>query len=280
MPPSSDHAAIVLLVGCLALGGSAAGADEPTLERRFEEVVRPFLKDHCLACHGPKKQEGKLDLSGYTSAAAVVEEPPRLGASCSSGSRRRRCRPRRRRGSRRRTSARAVVAWIRRRPRPRGPAERGRPGPGPGPAAEQRRVRLHDPRPDRRRHPADARVPGRSRQRGRVRQLGRIADHVAGPAQEVPGGGAAGRRPPRPEAGRLRLRARTRPSPTPTATSTASGASSTSTSGTRSIYADYFLAAWTLPAPRGPRQAAGDPGRLRRRGRAERPNTWRRSGRS
>ena len=119
--------------------------------------------------------------------------------------------------------------------RPGSAAQRRRPGDGAGPPAEQRRVRLHDPRPDRRRHPADARVPGRSRQRGRFRQLGRIARHVAGPAEEVPGGGPAGRRPRRPEAGRLRLRAapgRDRHRPRQVLRP---AASSTSTSATRSI---------------------------------------------
>ena len=62
--------------------------------------------------------------------------------------------------------------------------------------------------------------------------------------QEVPGGGAARRRPPRPQAATASPSPRTRSSPTPTATSTASSGSSTSTSGSRPIYADYFLAAW------------------------------------
>ncbi len=51
---------------------------------------------------------------------------------------------------------------------------------------EQRRVRLHHPRPDRRRHPADEGVPRRSRQPGGLRQLGRIAGDVAGAGEEVP----------------------------------------------------------------------------------------------
>jgi hypothetical protein len=47
-------------------------AEEP-LERRFKEVVQPFLKDYCLSCHGMTKQQAKLDLSGYTSPAAIVK---------------------------------------------------------------------------------------------------------------------------------------------------------------------------------------------------------------
>ncbi len=50
------------------------GADSipETLERDFSEMVLPFLQNHCLACHGSKKQEGKLDLSDNLSLAAVV----------------------------------------------------------------------------------------------------------------------------------------------------------------------------------------------------------------
>jgi hypothetical protein len=46
-------------------------ADEP--DRRFTDVLQPFLKNYCLACHGPAKQQAKLDLSKFTSTAAVVK---------------------------------------------------------------------------------------------------------------------------------------------------------------------------------------------------------------
>ncbi len=60
----------------LALGAisGAAGAQEPSLERRFDDVVRPFLRDHCLGCHGSEKPKGKLDLSVYSSVATVVKD--------------------------------------------------------------------------------------------------------------------------------------------------------------------------------------------------------------
>ncbi|MCA1684510.1 MAG: DUF1587 domain-containing protein [Planctomycetia bacterium] len=64
---------IALLVAALVAPTAPAAPDAPALDQRFETVVRPFLKDHCLGCHGDKKQEGKLDLSGYSSAAAVVK---------------------------------------------------------------------------------------------------------------------------------------------------------------------------------------------------------------
>ncbi|MGO9918666.1 MAG: DUF1592 domain-containing protein [Isosphaeraceae bacterium] len=72
MFPPHAWAAVVLL-----LGGFAALAAEPdgsALERRFDEVVRPFLRDQCLTCHGPDKPKAKLDLSLYSSVATVVRD--------------------------------------------------------------------------------------------------------------------------------------------------------------------------------------------------------------
>ena len=69
MPQRSTAAAIVLIVAAAACAG-----DESPAGRGFDEVVRPFLRDHCLACHGEKKREGKLDLSRYDSAQAVAKD--------------------------------------------------------------------------------------------------------------------------------------------------------------------------------------------------------------
>lgn len=43
---------LVLFLGSVAHGGEAG----------FKEVVGPFLKEHCVECHGPEKQKGKLRL--------------------------------------------------------------------------------------------------------------------------------------------------------------------------------------------------------------------------
>src|SRR5262249_12739137 len=54
----------------------AAPADEPApvlLDKRFSQTVQPFVKKYCLDCHGTKKQEAQLDLSGYSSAADVAK---------------------------------------------------------------------------------------------------------------------------------------------------------------------------------------------------------------
>lgn len=69
----STLAGMALLVGSCSTATFAAEPVEPPLTRRFMEVVQPFLKKHCLNCHGTEKQEGKLDLSGETSVATVVK---------------------------------------------------------------------------------------------------------------------------------------------------------------------------------------------------------------
>ena len=223
----------LVLVPLNLIGDDPRAPRRPTAgpaRARFRDTVRPFLQTYCLECHGKEKPKGDLDLSAYPTLEAVagttsrwetVLEQLEAGAMPPAKAKRH---PEA--GLRR-----EVVAWIEAFRKHEAKRNAGDPGPVLRAAAEQRRVRLHDPRPDRRRHPADARVPRRPRQRGRLRQLGGIADDVAGPGEEVPGGGAAGRRPPRPEARRASPSRRTRWSPTPTATSTACGGSSISTSG-------------------------------------------------
>jgi len=48
------------LAAVLVLAGSAAPAAEPS----FERDVAPFLKQHCIACHGPEKSKGDVRLDG------------------------------------------------------------------------------------------------------------------------------------------------------------------------------------------------------------------------
>lgn len=65
------YLAVTLWLGSVAtvFGQDAARA---SLEQQFKTDVHPFLKKYCLDCHGPEKQEGKLDLNGATSVVAVV----------------------------------------------------------------------------------------------------------------------------------------------------------------------------------------------------------------
>jgi hypothetical protein len=65
----------VMLAGFVTPTTITAKPTEPPLERRFAEVVQPFLKSYCLGCHGLQKQAAKLDLSGWTSPSAIVKNP-------------------------------------------------------------------------------------------------------------------------------------------------------------------------------------------------------------
>ncbi len=66
-------AIVVLLMGTVSVTICAAEPVERPLESRFSDIVQPLLKKHCFACHGTEKQEGKLNLSGDSSVAAVVK---------------------------------------------------------------------------------------------------------------------------------------------------------------------------------------------------------------
>ncbi len=69
----------LLTMAAVLLIGPAARADEPArpsapadraAAAEFENRVRPLLVEHCLACHGPKKQESNLRLD---SRAAIMQ---------------------------------------------------------------------------------------------------------------------------------------------------------------------------------------------------------------
>lgn len=67
---------LTALVSCVAAVAGRTAAAQPSeqpLERRFAEIVQPFLKNYCFTCHGPEKREGKLDLTGNSSVAAIAK---------------------------------------------------------------------------------------------------------------------------------------------------------------------------------------------------------------
>jgi mono/diheme cytochrome c family protein len=65
---------MVVLTGLAPLVVRADDPPEQSLERRFADVVKPFLSENCTACHGVRKKESKLDLSVYSSVDAVVKD--------------------------------------------------------------------------------------------------------------------------------------------------------------------------------------------------------------
>jgi hypothetical protein len=66
---------IVVLAGLISLtaAGMAKGP-EAALERQFEAKIKPFVANYCLSCHGHEKPKGDLDLSPYTTLAAVARD--------------------------------------------------------------------------------------------------------------------------------------------------------------------------------------------------------------
>lgn len=60
-----------------AAAGNAADPTADRLAKTFDTTVKPFLATHCNSCHGAKKPKGDLDLSPFTSAEAVANDPKR-----------------------------------------------------------------------------------------------------------------------------------------------------------------------------------------------------------
>ena len=190
MPKTIATTLLVLLVTLTVRAGAPQQTDRE-IDRRFTQTVQPFIKTYCFECHAGSKPEADLSLDAYRTMDDVVQDharwaqvlekltaeempPADRGAAPDAGGAERG--DRMDRGDAQERSAEA----------------RGRPRRGARPAAEQRRVQLHDPRSDRRRHPAGARVPRRPGQPGRLRQLRRIARDVARAADQVSAGRARG----------------------------------------------------------------------------------------
>src|SRR5687768_2024618 len=78
-PPAFRLSVFRATFAACALAVCATSAAEPTgdeLSRSFVDTIEPFLKSHCLACHGTERQEAKLDLSVYLSRADVSKAHP------------------------------------------------------------------------------------------------------------------------------------------------------------------------------------------------------------
>ncbi len=88
MAPRLALATFALALVCsVALRASAAyvGRDfspafSPATEPSFETLVKPFLAEHCYACHGNEKQKKELNLQSFTTAASLVEHGERWEA--------------------------------------------------------------------------------------------------------------------------------------------------------------------------------------------------------
>ncbi len=74
MPVPTWSAKLVFSLAACVVAPGASARDEPSLETRFDTMVRPFLNQNCLACHGPLKPKAKLDLSVYGTVPSIVKE--------------------------------------------------------------------------------------------------------------------------------------------------------------------------------------------------------------
>ncbi len=50
------------------------GAVRAGLENQFVRTVQPFLKAYCVTCHGSQQPAAQLDLSGFTTMAALMQD--------------------------------------------------------------------------------------------------------------------------------------------------------------------------------------------------------------
>jgi hypothetical protein len=44
------------------------------LERQFTRTIRPFLETYCISCHGQQQPAAQMDLSGFTTMAALMKD--------------------------------------------------------------------------------------------------------------------------------------------------------------------------------------------------------------
>jgi mono/diheme cytochrome c family protein len=51
---------VVVMAATLLTGSAVSAADAPSGLGEFDEAIRPFLQQHCVSCHGEKKQKGDL----------------------------------------------------------------------------------------------------------------------------------------------------------------------------------------------------------------------------
>src|ERR1051325_6790780 len=62
LPRPLHFTGVIILIGGAWLGGALnlAAANAPKASPEFERAVKPFFKQHCISCHGEKKQNGDL----------------------------------------------------------------------------------------------------------------------------------------------------------------------------------------------------------------------------
>jgi mono/diheme cytochrome c family protein len=59
------------------VAGPAFSPGGSAVQDSFDTLVKPFLAEHCFACHGNQKQRKELNLESFTTAASLVEHGER-----------------------------------------------------------------------------------------------------------------------------------------------------------------------------------------------------------
>jgi mono/diheme cytochrome c family protein len=65
---------IVLTVAVLPTVARGQGDLRTALEVQFTRTLQPFLKTYCITCHGPQQPAAQMDLSGFTTMAALMQD--------------------------------------------------------------------------------------------------------------------------------------------------------------------------------------------------------------
>src|SRR3954471_8316010 len=74
MTPRATSAASVFVFAFLVSAvAPLASAAEPSLEKRFDTTVRPFVETYCVSCHGKEKPEAELDLTPFSTMSSVID---------------------------------------------------------------------------------------------------------------------------------------------------------------------------------------------------------------
>ena len=68
-----------MVLAATALPGVVQGQEDVrvALEGQFSRTVRPFLETYCISCHGPQRPAAQMDLSGFTTMAALMQDSRR-----------------------------------------------------------------------------------------------------------------------------------------------------------------------------------------------------------
>ena len=68
---------LCVVLGIIAISAMpAAEAPDPALERQFEAVVNPFVKQYCIGCHSGETPASQFNMAVYSTFASVVADHP------------------------------------------------------------------------------------------------------------------------------------------------------------------------------------------------------------